>query len=34
MNYTKFQGKIIEWPLVQKITDMIHIPKEKKIVNI
>ena len=34
MNYAKFQSKIMKWPLVQKIKNVILVPKKKKIVNV
>ena len=33
MSYAKFQGKIMEQPLVQKIKDLMLIYKKKRIVN-
>ena len=34
MSYAKFQGNIVERPLVQKIKDVILVPKKKRIVKV
>ena len=34
MSCVKFQGNIVERPLIQKIEDVMLVPKEKRIVNV